>query len=88
MKASSVKKTKLTLSWSKVTGAEKYQVYKYDTEKKKYIRIATVEGKNKYGVKELKAGKSYKFKVRALKTLNGKKYYGSYSDIFTVKTKK
>lgn len=88
VKASSVKKTTLTLSWKKVTGAEGYQVYSYDAAKKKYVRIATVDGKTKYKVKKLKAGTAYKFKVRALKTLNGKKYYGSYSDIFTVKTKK
>ncbi len=88
VKASSVKKTSLTLSWSKVTGAEKYQIYKYDTEKKKYVRVSTVDGKTKYKVKNLKAGTSYKFKVRALKTLNGKNYYGGYSSVYTFKTKK
>ncbi len=88
VKTSSLKKTQLTLSWSKVTGGEKYQIYRYNSDKKKYTRIATVEGKTKYKVTGLKAGKSYKFKIRALKTLNGKKYYGGYSDIFTVKTKK
>ena len=88
LKASSVKKTNLTLSWDKVTGAEKYQIYKYDGGKKKYVRVATVDGKTKYKVKGLKAGTSYKFKVRALKTLNGKKYYGGYSSVYTFKTKK
>ncbi|MBQ7117988.1 MAG: fibronectin type III domain-containing protein [Clostridia bacterium] len=88
LKASSRKKTYITLSWEKVNGADKYQIYRYDTKKKKYVRITTVEGKTKYKVTGLKAGTSYKFKVRAQKTLNGKKYYGSYSDIYTVKTKK
>ncbi len=88
VKASSVKGTSLTLKWSKVTGAGKYQVYIYDGKKKDYKRIATVDGKTSYTVKSLKADKSYKFRVRAVRTLNDKSYYGSKSSVYTVRTKK
>lgn len=88
VKASGRKKTYLTLSWGKVNGAEKYQIYMYNSAKKKYTRIATVTGQERYKVKNLTAGTSYKFRIRALKTLDSKKYYGSYSSVFTVSTKK
>ncbi len=82
------KKTYLTLAWDKVNGAEKYQVYMYNKEKKKYVRIVTVSAAQKYKVKNLTAGTSYKFKIRAVKTLNGKNYFGEYSSVCTFSTKK
>ncbi|MBR5437856.1 MAG: fibronectin type III domain-containing protein, partial [Clostridia bacterium] len=88
LKASSRKKTQFTVSWSEVSGAEAYQIFMYDKEKKDYVRIATVEGKTSYRVKGLKAGSSNKFRVRALKKLNGKNYYGQKSDVFTFTAKK
>ncbi len=80
-------KTSITLSWGKVNGATDYQVYMYDSEKKKYVRITTVEDAVKYKVKGLEAGKKYKFKLRAYKTYNGKNYFGAYSKVYTFKTK-
>lgn len=80
-------KKKMTLSWDAVNGATHYRVYMYDSQKKKYIRLATVKGKNKYTVKGLEPGKTYKFKIRPLKVLNGKNYLGSYSAVYSFKTK-
>ncbi len=88
LKTSARKKSYLTLSWKEVEGAEKYQVFMYNKEKKKYVRITTVTGKNKYKVKGLKAGTSYKFRIKAVKNLNGKNYFSDFSDVFTFTTKK
>lgn len=88
VKLSARKKTYLTLTWDKVNGAEKYQIFMYNKEKKKYVRITTVTGENKYKVKGLKAGTTCKFKIKAVKNLNGKNYFSEFSDIFTFTTKK
>ncbi len=88
VKTSARKKTYLTLSWNSVTGAEKYQVFMYNKEKDKYVRIATVTGKTKYKVKGLSAGESYKFKIKAVKNLNSKNYFSDFSKVFTFTTKK
>ncbi len=88
VKTSAVAKETLTLSWKSVSGAGSYQIYKYDKKKDKYVSVATVKGKTTYKVKNLSSGTSYKFKIKAVKTLGSKKYYSSFSDIFTFKTKK
>lgn len=85
LKVSKKTKNSVTLTWSKEKRATKYQVYMYDTAKEKYVRKVTVSG-TKATVKDLKAGTSYKFKVRAYFKSNDKKYYGDFSDILSVKT--
>ena len=78
--------TSVTLNWSKVSGATGYQVYKYNTSKKKWEKVGSTT-KTSYEVKKLKEGTSYKFKVKAYKTVNKKKYYGSYSSELKSTTK-
>ncbi|MBE6775744.1 MAG: hypothetical protein E7543_06085 [Ruminococcaceae bacterium] len=68
--------TTLTLKWSKVSGASGYEVYKYDTEKKEYVKIGSTTSKRSLKVKNLKSGATYKFKIRAYKKLNGVIVYG------------
>ncbi len=85
--------TKVTLSWKKVSGAKGYQVYVYNTKKKKYECVKTINTNtasytvSKVGGKSLAAGTTYKVKVRAYKVVNGKKVYGSYSNVLTTATK-
>ncbi len=86
VKASSKAKTTVTLKWSKVPRATRYQVYLYDSAKGKYVRKVTVKS-NSATVKDLKAGTTYKFKVRAYFKGGEKKYYGEFSDVLNVKTK-
>ncbi len=85
VKVSSKGKTSVTLKWSKVPRATRYQVYLYDSSKGKYVRQVTVKSTSAT-VKGLKSGKSYKFKVRAYYKSGEKKYYGDYSDVLSVKT--
>lgn len=77
----------VTLTWSKVKNATGYEVYKYDTKKKKYTKAATVKT-NKAKISSLSSGKSYKFKVRAYRSVEKKKYFGAYSSVLTKSTLK
>ncbi len=75
----------VTLTWSKVKRATKYQVYRYDSSKGKYVHVATVSGVTAT-IKNLKAGTTYKFKVRAYYKPSKLVYYGEFSDVLSVKT--
>ena len=55
VKLASGTKSTLTLSWSKVTGAEKYEIYQYVNKKWKKIKTTS---KTTYKVTKLKANKS------------------------------
>lgn len=81
-------KTKITVKWDKATGATGYELEKYDTKKKKYIKVTSKAIKtNSYKVTGLKVATTYKFRVRAYKTVDGKKKYGSYSAVTKLTTK-
>lgn len=82
--ASSVKASSAKLSWDEVKGADYYIIYKLNS-KGKYVRTGHTKNTS-YEVGSLKSNTSYTFKVKALKKLSGKNYYGSASDKFTVKT--
>lgn len=85
LKASKKTTTSVTLKWSKEKRATGYQVYMYDSTQKKYVRKVTVKGTTAT-IKNLKAGTTYKFKVRAYFKPEEKRYYGEFSDVLSVKT--
>lgn len=76
----------ITIKWNKVSGATGYEIYKYDTSKKKYLKVNTTTGIS-YKVTGLKAATTYQFKVRAYRTENGVNYYGDYSAAIKLTTK-
>lgn len=86
LKAKKSGNTKAKLSWTGVEGAEKYQIY-CSTDGKSYKRLATVSGdKTSYTASKLNFKKhDYKFKVRSYKTVDGIKYYSSFSKVKTLK---
>lgn len=86
-KVSGLKVKKNVLSWKKVSGAEGYQVYRANGKKGAFKLLKSLK-KNKYTDKKAKAGKTYRYKVRAYKTANGKKVYGKYSAVKKVTIKK
>ena len=86
LKSSSAATSGVTLGWKKVTGATGYQVYKYDSAKKEYVKVKTVTG-NSYKVSSLKAGTTYKFKVRAYKKVGDSTVYGEFSSVLSASTK-
>ena len=70
--ADEVKSTSVRLTWKKVNGADAYRVFIYSNDTGKYEAYKTVKAAS-CEVKDLTAGKKYKFKVAAL-TKNGSKY--------------
>lgn len=84
LKASDTSSVKL--SWKKTKRATGYRLYKYNTKTKKWEKIKTTS-KISYTVKNLKAGTTYKFRVRSY-TKNGKKTtWGKYYETVKVTTK-
>ena len=87
----SKKKRQVVVTWKTVSGTTGYEV-KYSTSKKftkKTTSTVTVkkEETKKTTLKKLISGKKYYVKVRAYKTVDGKKIYGAYSSVKTVKVK-
>ena len=85
VKASSITDTTMKLSWKGVSKATKYRVYVYNSSKKKYEYYGQTKSKS-MTIKKLKSAQEQKIKIRAYRTVKGKKYYGSYSSIVTVVT--
>lgn len=79
----------VTVKWKKVSGASGYEIYSATKKKGKYKKTATVKKGStvSYKHKKLKKKKTYYYKVRAYRTANGKKVYGSYSNIKSVKVR-
>ena len=92
-KLSNVKagKKQFKASWKAVKNIGGYQI-QYSTDKsfKKGNKTVTVKGykSNSKTVKSLKAKKKYYVRIRAYKTINGKKQYSSWSSKKSVTTKK
>ncbi|MDE6149325.1 MAG: fibronectin type III domain-containing protein, partial [Ruminococcus sp.] len=77
-KASSTSASAVKLTWNKVSGADGYIIYKYDNAKKTWVRVAkTTTNSNTYTVSKLSAGTTYKFAVKAYKTVSGKEITSS-----------
>ena len=88
VKAVSGAKKSAKVSYSKVKGATGYQVTYSANKNFKASKSKYVSSKNLSTVlKNLGSGKKYYVKVRAYKTISGKKYFGLYSNTKSVRTK-
>ena len=68
------------VSWKKVADADGYQIYRSATKNGKYKRIKTSsKASTTYTSVKLKKGKTYYYKMRAYKVVNGKKIYSSFT---------
>lgn len=78
---------RLKIKYKKISGASGYRIYIRTGKKGKYKRVKqyTSGKKVSYTSKKLKRKKTYYVKVRAYKTINGNKYFGSYSKAKKVK---
>ena len=85
LKASSRKKTSITVTWDKERGAAGYVVYR-STDGKKWTKVATTS-KNTVTASNLTKNTTYYFKVRAYSKATGSTVYGAYSDTIKAKTK-
>ncbi|MCI9092364.1 MAG: leucine-rich repeat protein [Coprobacillus sp.] len=85
--AKSSAKKKLTVKYKKVTGASGYQIAYQKSGSKKWTYTTVSSKSASKTLTKLTSKKNYKVKVRAYKTVSGKKYYGTYSATKTVKVK-
>lgn len=85
----SKKKKQAQISWNTVSGASGYEIsYSLKSNMSNAVTKAVAGGsKTKAVLKKLKSGKKYYVRVRAYKTVNGEKIYGSYSSKKQVKVK-
>ena len=93
-KKAKIKKVKgykkaLEVSYAKVSGASGYQIQVATDKKfKKNKKTVTAKkSKTKVKINKLKKKKKYYVRVRAYKSASGKKVYGAWSKVKTVKTK-
>jgi len=84
LKVNKLSTVKSKLSWKKVKGATGYEVYRKASKNGKFIRVTTVKRKN-YKDSGLLTGKTYYYKVRAYRLVNGKKVRGNFSVVVKVK---
>ena len=88
IKVKALKGGKVRLSWDSVPGAKGYKVYIYDKTKKKYIHRLTKKASVKSVThRGLKKGEIYKYKVKAYRTVNGRRVYSPYSAVRSIKVK-
>ncbi|MBR3737820.1 MAG: leucine-rich repeat protein, partial [Eubacterium sp.] len=90
-KVSSPKSKQLKVSWKKQTSSTTgYQIQYSTSSKFKSAKTVTIK-KNKttsVTIKKLKSKKKYYVRIRTYKTVDGKKYYSSWSSAKSVTTKK
>ncbi len=82
-------KKRITVKWSKVSGASGYVIYRSTRKNKGFKAVKTITSGSKvsYVNKKLKRGKKYYYKVIAYKTVGDKRVYGSYSSVKYKKAK-
>ncbi|MBR6567062.1 MAG: DUF1906 domain-containing protein [Clostridia bacterium] len=82
----------LTATWTKLSGADGYQLYLSTGKKftsKTTEKVTVKKGKTvKTTVKKLKKNKKYYVKIRGYKTVNSKKVYGAFSSVKSIRIKK
>ncbi|MBS4200530.1 InlB B-repeat-containing protein [Bacillus sp. FJAT-49732] len=76
--------TSVKISWSKVSGATGYEVYRSTSKNGKASKLGTLKTIS-FINKSLSKNKAYYYKVRAYRTVNGKKVYSSDSIVIAYK---
>ena len=67
----------IQLKWKKTAGASGYVIYR-STTGKKWTKVATT-AKTTVMDKKASKGKTYRYRIRAYRKVNGKKVYGNWS---------
>lgn len=73
--------TSVKVSWKKVSGASGYVVYRAESSSGEYTRVKHVTSGStlNFTDKNLNSSKIYSYKIRAYRTVNEKKVYGTWS---------
>ncbi|UEL47597.1 fibronectin type III domain-containing protein [Terrisporobacter hibernicus] len=72
------------ITWNKVSEADGYEVYKATSKTGTYSKVKTTSSLS-YINTSLTTGKTYYYKVRTYRVVNGKKIYSSYSNTVSAK---
>lgn len=90
VKAKNSKNKTAVVSWKKVSGASGYEVYRSTKKSSGFQKAAAMKKAStvKYTNKKLAKGKTYYYKVKAYRTVKGKKVYAPFSAVASVKVKK
>lgn len=85
VKISKAKNSAANISWSDVSGANGYVVYRATNKNRNYSAIADVST-NTYTNSNLKKGVMYYYKVISYRVVGGKKVYSGYSTLVSIKS--
>lgn len=81
-------RTKVKVTWKKVTGASGYRIYRSTSKTGGFSSIKTVKsGSSTSYTKKTTRNKTYYYKMRAYTTVNGKKVWGAYTTVKAYKLK-
>lgn len=92
IKVSSTTKKVATVKWSKIANVNGYEVVRATSKTGTYKKVKTYTKNSStstvtFNNTKLKSGKTYYYKVRSYKTVNGTKVYSSYSSTKSIKVK-
>ena len=81
----SSKSKSLTIKWKKHPGITAYRIGYRRKGTSKYKYVTCKSSTTKKTITKLKKGKKYQIRIRAYKQIDGKKYYGAYSKLKSIK---
>ena len=84
------KKHSIAIKYKKIKGVSGYQVYRASSKNGTYKKVTTRPQKypDTYTSIRLTSGKTYYYKIRTYKTVNGKRIYSKFSEVKKIRTKK
>ncbi|MCI6855577.1 MAG: hypothetical protein MR908_09815 [Firmicutes bacterium] len=89
IKVASCSYDKIKLTWEPLSGVDGYQIYRATSKSGTYKKISTVTDptKSTYINGSRTCGKTYYYKVRAYKKINGKTVYSKFSSVMSAAPK-
>lgn len=78
-KVSKASRNYVKVQWKNIYGESGYQIARSKYSSKKYSVVKTLSRKYSYSKIKTTRGRTYYYKVRAYKTVNGKRIYGPWS---------
>ncbi|MCC3867427.1 GH25 family lysozyme [Terrisporobacter mayombei] len=88
-KISSTTSSSIKLSWSKVSNADGYRIYRSNSKNGTYTKIKDITKNStlSYTDSSLSSNKKYYYKIKSFKTSKKEKYYSYYSNVINEETK-
>lgn len=84
----STTKNTATLNWDRSATVGGYEIYRSTSADSGFTKIAVVpNGNGTYTDKRIRSGRTYYYKVRAYKPMNGSYVYGDYSKVIAITVK-